>query len=180
MCKLDNAANRAISTDEQRKKVYDAAFESGWVNGRNDLWDSIDDYFTVASDGMERHQLAINMGHTSFGDIVGCLSPDLFTERLTNYHEARKKTERDISPGDECYYLLSGDSNDNRFVITRIYEEEDGLKQPTKFFDTIYHDGRTISDGTLRLVAKTGNYYPIFNSLISPFDEQPTKEEKHE
>lgn len=182
MCKLDNATNRAISTDEQRQKVYDAAFESGWVNGRNDLWDSIDDYFAVASDGMERHQLAVNMGHTSFGDIVSIMSPDTFTERLTKYHEDHKKKKCDISPSDECYYLhllsSNGNGNNNCFVITRIYEGEDGLEQPEKFFDAIYHDGRTISDGTLRLVAKTGNHYPILSSLNTPFDEQQKEDEK--
>ena len=173
MCKLDNATNRAISTDEQRKKVYDAAFKYGWANGRNDLWDQIDDYFAVASDVRERHHLATSMGHTSFGDIVSCLSPNQFIERLTNYYEDRKKMMKcDISIGDECYYLLTGDDDVNRFIITKIYEGEDDLKQPEKFFDAIYHDGRTISDGILRLVAKTGNYYPVLNSLVSPFDER--------
>lgn len=33
LCKLDNVANRAIAADEQRKKVYDSAFESGWAKG---------------------------------------------------------------------------------------------------------------------------------------------------
>lgn len=176
MCKLDNATNRAIVTDEQRNKVRDAAFKSGWQNGRNDLWDRIDDYFTLAMDNTERHKLAKEMEHTVFSDIVSAMSPDTFTTRLTTYHEDRKKTNCDISVGDECYYRLSGDGPDKRFIITKIYDGENKLGEIEKFFDGIYHDGQTISDGTLRLVAKTGNYYPIMNSLLSPFDEQPEKE----
>lgn len=171
MCKLDNATNRAITTDEQRKKVYDAAFESGWQNGRNDLWDRIDDYFTLGTDNDERHKLAVYMGSPAFMDIVSAMSPDTFTDKLLKYHVNHKKMKDDISVGDECYYLLSGDEPDNRFIITKIYEGENGLGKKEKFFDAIYHDGQTISDGSLRLVTKTGNFYPIMNSLLSPFDE---------
>lgn len=171
MCKLDNATNRAIVTDEQRKKVYDAAFESGWQNGRNDLWDRIDDYFTFSMENDERHKLAVHMGSTAFMDIVNTMSPDTFTDKLVKYHEACKKANCDISVGDECYYRLAGDGPYNRFIVTKIYDGENGLGEKEKFFDGIYHDGRTISDGALRLVTKTGNFYPIMNSLLSPFDE---------
>jgi len=178
MCKLDNATNRVIVSDEQRKKVYDTAFESGWQNGRNDLWDRIDDYFTLTMDNTERHKIAKEMEHTAFSDIVSAMSPDTFTTRLTTYHEDRKKANCDISVGDECYYLLSGDSPDNRFIITKIYDGENGLGEKEKFFDGVYHNGRTISDGSLRLVTKTGNYYPIMNALLSPFDEPPVEVKK--
>lgn len=171
MCKLDNATNRAITTDEQRKKVYDAAFESGWQNGRNDLWDRIDDYFTLGMENDERHKLAVHMGSPSFMDIVSAMSPDTFTDKLLKYHANHKKMKDDISVGNECYYLLSGDGPDERFIITKIYDGENGLGEKEKFFDAIYHDGQTISDGSLRLVTKTGNFYPIMNSLLSPFDE---------
>ena len=170
ICILDNATNRAIITDEQRKKVWDAAFKSGWQNGRNDLWNNIDDYIAIAADSTERHKLANCMEHTTFSDIVSAMSPDTFTERLTAYHDTRKNKENQISPGDECYYTLSGDGPDKRLIITKIYDGENGLGEKEKFFDGIYHDGRTISDGSLRLVTKTGNYYPIMNSLLSPFD----------
>ena len=179
MCRLNNAADRAITTDEQRKNVYQSGFDAGWENGRNDLWDRIDDYFAIKSDDVEKHKLAVNMGYTAFCDIVSTMSPNVFTERLTAYHDAAKKEKEIIHPGDECYYMLSGDSYDNRFIITSIREGENGLKQKEKFFDGIYHDGRTILDGSLRLVTKTGNYYPVLYCLSSPFDEQPMEEKRN-
>lgn len=174
MCKLNNAADRAITTDEQRNSVYQSGFDAGWENGRNDLWDRIDDYFTIKSYDEEKHKLAVNMGHTAFCDIVSTMSPNGFVERLTAYHEAAKKEKQEIKPGDECYYMLNGDSYDTRFIITSIHEGENGLKQ----FDGIYHDGRTILDGSLRFVTKTGNYYPVLYCLSSPFDEQPMEDKK--
>jgi len=84
----------------------------------------------------------------------------------------------DIEVGNECYYDLNPE---DRFIVTKIYLDKDGLDRPTYFFDGIYHDGRTISDGTLKLIHKTGNYYPILHYINSPFDKQPTKEkEEHE
>ena len=74
MCKLNNAADRAITTDEQRKSVYQSGFDAGWENGRNDLWDRIDDYFAIKSDDAEKHKLAVNMGYTAFCDIVSTMS----------------------------------------------------------------------------------------------------------
>lgn len=82
-----------------------------------------------------------------------------------------------IKVGDECYYDINPE---DRFIVTNIRLGKDGLDHPAYFFDGIYHDGRTISDGTLKLIHKTGNYYHILHYINSPFDEQPTKEKEHE
>lgn len=83
----------------------------------------------------------------------------------------------DIEVGNECYYP----SNPNdKFIVTKIWLDKDGLDHPAYFFDGIYHDGGTISEGSLKLIHKTGNYYPILQYINSPFDKQPTKEEEHE
>jgi len=81
----------------------------------------------------------------------------------------------DIEVGNECYYDVNPE---DRFIVTKIWLDKDGLDRPTYFFDGIYHDGRTISDGTLKLIHKTGNYYSILKYLSSPFDEPPKEDEK--
>lgn len=81
----------------------------------------------------------------------------------------------DIEVGDECYYDLNPE---DRFIVTKIWLDKDGLDHPAYFFDGIYHDGRTISDGALKIIHKTGNYYPILKYLASPFDEQPKEDKK--
>jgi hypothetical protein len=63
-----------------------------------------------------------------------------------------------IHVGDECYY---GEHPEHVFVLTRIWLDKDGLDYNTYYFDAIYHDGETISDGALYLVKKTGNKYKI-------------------
>lgn len=60
--------------------------------------------------------------------------------------------------GDECYY---DKHPDQVFVLTRIWLDKNGLDENSYYFDAIYHDGETISDGTLYLVKKTGNKYKI-------------------
>jgi len=80
-----------------------------------------------------------------------------------------------IDVGDECYY---GSNPNDRFIVTKILLGRDGLDHPAYFFDAIYHDGTTISDGNLQIIHKTGNYYPIMNALLSPFDEPPAEAKK--
>lgn len=58
--------------------------------------------------------------------------------------------------GDECYY---DNYPEHTFVLTRIWLDQNGLGDNDYYFDAIYHDGETISDGTLYLVKKTGNKY---------------------
>lgn len=72
-----------------------------------------------------------------------------------------------IDVGDECYYETNPDE---KFIVTNIRLGEDGLGQPAYFFDGIFKDGRTICDGALRLIRKTGNYYPIWGFLNSQYD----------
>lgn len=60
--------------------------------------------------------------------------------------------------GDECYY---DKYPEHVFIITRIWHDQNGLGEDSYYFDAIYHDGETISDGTLYLVKKTGNKYKI-------------------
>ena len=59
--------------------------------------------------------------------------------------------------GDECYY---DGHPEHVFVLTRIWLDKNGLDD-SYYFDAIYHDGETISDGALYLVKKTGNKYKI-------------------
>ena len=72
-----------------------------------------------------------------------------------------------IDVGDECYYETN---SDEKFIVSNIRLDEDGLGRPAYFFDGIYKDGRTICDGALRLIRRTGNYYPVAEFLKSPFD----------
>lgn len=81
----------------------------------------------------------------------------------------------DIEAGDECYY---GSNPNDRFIVTKIWLGRDGLDHPAYFFDGIYHDGTTISDGNLQIIHKTGNYYSIMNALLSPYDEPPAEGKK--
>lgn len=81
-----------------------------------------------------------------------------------------------IEVGDECYYCTSPIE---RFIVTKIWLGKDGLDHPAYFFDGIYHDGTTISDGNLQIIHKTGNYYPIIHALVSPFDELPAEVKKN-
>lgn len=60
--------------------------------------------------------------------------------------------------GDECYY---DGHPEHVFVLTRIWLDKNGLDDNSYYFDAIYHDGETISDGALYLVKKTGNKYKI-------------------
>lgn len=94
--------------------------------------------------------------------------------RMNQFFNDYMPALRGIRPGDECYYVNGdGDSRyENRFIVTRVYEDLDGDGLKTRYFDAIYHDGRTISDGTLRLIDRTGNYYPIMKVIASPFDPQ--------
>lgn len=75
----------------------------------------------------------------------------------------------DIEVGDECYYDINPE---DRFIVTNIRLGKDGLDHPAYFFDGIYHDGRTISDGTLKLIHKTRNHYPILH-YINPLFYKP-------
>lgn len=65
--------------------------------------------------------------------------------------------------GDVCYY---DKYPENIFVLTRIWLDKDGSNTNTYYFDAIYHDGETISDGTLYLVKKTGNKCKINLELL--------------
>ena len=73
-----------------------------------------------------------------------------------------------IDVGDECYYETNPVE---KFRVTNIRLDEDGLGRPAYFFDGIFKDGRTICDGALRLIRRTGNYYPVVEILKWPFDE---------
>ena len=65
--------------------------------------------------------------------------------------------------GDECYY----DNDPERtFVLTRMWFDQNGLGDDSYYFDAIYHDGETISDGTLYLVKKTGSQYALKLDLL--------------
>lgn len=72
-----------------------------------------------------------------------------------------------IGVGDECYYETNPDE---KFIVTNIRLDEDGLGRPAYFFDGIYKDGRTICNGALRLIRRTGYYYPVSDFVKSPFD----------
>ena len=59
-----------------------------------------------------------------------------------------------IRPGDVCAYKRNPAQ---KFVVTKIcFEEGKG------FFDGIYEDGTTISDGSLHLIEKAGERKPAF------------------
>lgn len=77
-------------------------------------------------------------------------------DAMTNFRQ--KYIGPGFNVGDECYY---DEHPEHTFIITRIWLDQNGLGDNTYFFDAIYHDGETISDGTLYLVKKTGNKYKI-------------------
>lgn len=86
------------------------------------------------------------------------VDPEKFQIALKNFIV---KWMADISVGDVCIYPRVPDQP---FIISRIYWDKEF------FFDAIYKDGRVLEDGTLRLVEKTGGYYPIEQFLKGTFE----------
>lgn len=85
--------------------------------------------------------------------------PEKFQIALKNF--IVKWMADDISVGDVCIYPRFPD---RPFIISRIYWDD------AFFFDAIYKDGEVLEDGTLRLVEKTGEYYPIERFLKGTFE----------
>lgn len=67
-----------------------------------------------------------------------------------------------ISIGNECFYKNNPDC---KFIVVKIYFEDS-----KGFFNAVDKDGNVIEDGSLDLIEKTGNYYPIQNFLGGTFE----------
>ena len=80
---------------------------------------------------------------------------------MTNFKQ--KYIGPGFNVGDECYY---DNYPERAFVLTRIWLNQTGLGDDSYYFDAIYHDGETISDGALYLVKKTGSQYSLKLDLL--------------
>lgn len=76
-------------------------------------------------------------------------------------HDFCLKYLYDISVGNECSYK---NNPDWKFIIVKIYFEDS-----KGFFNAVDKDGNVIEDGSLDLIEKTGNYYPIKHFLGGTF-----------
>lgn len=113
----------------------------------------------ILSDLADRKQYSCKKEESEmFKDLASMLAlkGTELNDAMTNFRD--KYIGSGFNVGDECYY---DKHPDQVFVLTRIWLDKNSLDENSYYFDAIYHDGETISDGALYLIKKTGNKYKI-------------------
>ena len=124
---------------EEFKEPYSAGYDE------KEMDDACSDAFfegTLEAWGLARRLLKENWHKCVQKVFPGLPGPESVIKSM-QYEEVRDKFaewDKKISVGDVCRYK-SSKREDEVFVVTRVYEDEDGLGEKCEFFDGVWGDG---------------------------------------